>query len=195
MPNWTPYATRHDILICVTWLIHMCDLTHSYVWHDSHVWHDLFICVTWLARGCNRTDSYVWRDLLTVVTRLVHTRVTWLFHTCDMTPPYVWHNFFLAATWLIIHVNTHTHTHTQDTPTHTWHTHTHTHTHTHHSCKHNSHLTRHKSLSCPTWLMNTHATWLIHACAQNLFNVHTYCFFVPRLLYMCAWICVQKTIP
>jgi len=30
----------------VTWLIHICDMTHSYVWHDS------FICVTW----------YVWHD-------------------------------------------------------------------------------------------------------------------------------------
>ena len=25
----------------VTWLIRMCDMTHSYVWHDA------FICVTW----------------------------------------------------------------------------------------------------------------------------------------------------
>jgi len=32
----------HDSFICVTWLIHMCDMTPSYVWHDS------FICVTWL---------------------------------------------------------------------------------------------------------------------------------------------------
>ena len=40
----------HDSFICVTWLIHMCDMTHSYVWHDSfiYVWHDSFICVTWL---------------------------------------------------------------------------------------------------------------------------------------------------
>jgi len=40
----------------VTWLIHMCDMTHSYVWHDS------FICVTWLIHMCNMTDSYVRRD-------------------------------------------------------------------------------------------------------------------------------------
>jgi len=25
--------------ICVTWLIHMCDMTHSYVWHDPCIWH------------------------------------------------------------------------------------------------------------------------------------------------------------
>ena len=41
-------------LICVTWLIHMCDTTHSYVWHDFlsrhlwYVWHGSFIRVTWL---------------------------------------------------------------------------------------------------------------------------------------------------
>ena len=28
--------------MCVTWLIHMCDVAHSYVWHDS------YMCVTWL---------------------------------------------------------------------------------------------------------------------------------------------------
>ena len=33
---------------CVTWLIHMCDMTHSYVWHDS------FIRVIWLV--------HMWRD-------------------------------------------------------------------------------------------------------------------------------------
>ena len=49
--------------ICVRWLIHMCVITDSHVWHDasirltwciylfdmthSYVWHDSFICVTW----------------------------------------------------------------------------------------------------------------------------------------------------
>jgi len=30
------------VCICVTWLIYICDMTHSYVWHNS------FICVTCL---------------------------------------------------------------------------------------------------------------------------------------------------
>jgi len=53
----------HDSLICVTCLIHMCNMTHrtgsssssvlpglSHVWHDSLIclWHDSFECVTWL---------------------------------------------------------------------------------------------------------------------------------------------------
>jgi len=38
----------------VRYIIHMCDMTHSYVWHDS------FICVTWLIHMCDMTHSYVW---------------------------------------------------------------------------------------------------------------------------------------
>jgi len=33
----------HDLFICVTWLIHTCETIH-----DSHVWHDSFICATWV---------------------------------------------------------------------------------------------------------------------------------------------------
>ena len=64
----------------VTRLIHMCDMTHSYVWHDSfirdmthsrepaggspvatcfHIWHDSFICVKWLIHVCDMTHSCV----------------------------------------------------------------------------------------------------------------------------------------
>jgi len=45
----------HDSFICVTWLIRMCDMTHSYTWAwlihmcdipCSYVWHDSYLCVT-----------------------------------------------------------------------------------------------------------------------------------------------------
>jgi len=44
----------------VTQLIHICDITHSYVWHGSficvpYMWHDSCICVTWLIRMCDTT--------------------------------------------------------------------------------------------------------------------------------------------
>jgi len=65
-----------DSFICVTWLIHMRDVTHSYVWRDS------FICVTWLIHMCDVTHSYVWRDSFICV--------TWLIHICDVTHSYVW---------------------------------------------------------------------------------------------------------
>jgi len=39
--TWLRSYVRLDSLICVTWLIHMCDMTHSYVWH----YDVLVICV------------------------------------------------------------------------------------------------------------------------------------------------------
>ena len=62
---------RHDSFICVTWPIHMCDMTHSYVWHD------LFICVIWLNHMCDMTHSYLWHDSFICA--------IWLIYMCDMT--------------------------------------------------------------------------------------------------------------
>jgi len=74
---------RHDSLTCVsmtysdiTWLIHMCDVTHSHVWRDS------FTCVTWLIHICH--DLFMWD--------MTHAQMVWLIHmckhdsfTCDMS--------------------------------------------------------------------------------------------------------------
>jgi len=68
---------RHDAFICVTWLLHACDMTHA---SHSNMWHDAFIRVT-----CWR---HIWDMTHTVTceTWLIH-----LIHTCDMTISYVWH--------------------------------------------------------------------------------------------------------
>jgi len=76
----------------VTWLIHMCDMTHSHVWHDS------FTCVTWLIHMCDMTHSHVWHDSFWSVSDAC---VTWLFHTCDMTPSYARHDSCVFVTWLV----------------------------------------------------------------------------------------------
>ena len=104
---------------CVTWLIHMCDMTHSYVWHDSftcvncliHVWdisHSIWemrkshctpftsrACVTLLIHVCDTTHPYVWHDSFICV--------TWLIHTCDMTHSNVTYSKsrFICVTWLV----------------------------------------------------------------------------------------------
>ena len=71
--------------MCVTWLIHMWDIT------DSHAWHDSFICAD-TAYSYVRHDvthmnaSYLSLDLL---------RCVWHDHL------YVWHVSFIRATWLI----------------------------------------------------------------------------------------------
>jgi len=56
--------------LCVTWLIPVCDMTHSCVWHDA------FMCVTWCIHVCDMTHSCVWHDAFMCV--------TWLIHVCDM---------------------------------------------------------------------------------------------------------------
>jgi len=50
MWDMTHSYVRHDSFICETWLIHMWDMTHSYVRHDS------FICETWLM---TRIDAWI----------------------------------------------------------------------------------------------------------------------------------------
>ena len=109
MRNMTDSYVWHDSFICVTWLIHMCDITSPYVWHDSfrrvtspihmcdmthsYVWHDSFICVTWLSHTSDMTSPYTWHNSITCV--------TWLMHMCDMTHSYVGHDSFTCVTWLI----------------------------------------------------------------------------------------------
>ena len=90
-------AVWHD-----SWFIHMCDMTHAHVWHDS------FICVTWLMTPscehhnlclshvclwCNVPCQAALCDIIqasfTCVTWLM-TRShawhdSWLIHMCDMT--------------------------------------------------------------------------------------------------------------
>jgi len=66
----------HDSLICVTWLTHMCDMTHSYL--------------------CDMTRSYTWRDSYMTLKHKnsrnnSFTRVTRLNHVRDMTHSCVWH--------------------------------------------------------------------------------------------------------
>jgi len=112
----THSCARYEKFICVTWLIYLCDMSYSFVWHacvirviyfnymrdmpysyvrlihicdmtHSYVWHDSFICVTWLIDMCDVTHSYVWRDSLICV--------TWLTHIRDMPHSYVWHAGFM----------------------------------------------------------------------------------------------------
>ena len=46
-------SVRHDSLICATWLIHMCNMTHSHVRHDSFIW------ATWLMHMHDMTHANV----------------------------------------------------------------------------------------------------------------------------------------
>ena len=116
----------HNSFICVTWPIHICDsthrfafkvfalnvltqcdMTHSYVWHDScicmphlHAWFDLQIRVQGLRSLCTYTT---WHDSSIRVTWPIHIRDSThrfafkvftvnVLTLYDMTHSYVWHD-------------------------------------------------------------------------------------------------------
>jgi len=109
------WCVCHGALVCVTWRIHACDMTHTWHIHDSYMSH----CVTWkscrrmaprvLDVGvCDMARRYVRHDSSICVIRLVdmcdrsrYVCVIRLVHMCDMTHSYVWYDLFICVTWLI----------------------------------------------------------------------------------------------
>ena len=87
MCDMTHSYVWHDSFTCVTGLIHMCDMTHSCVWSDS------FICVKWPIHMCDVPHSYVWQHSSTCV--------TWIIQKLDTAHSYVWHDSSICVTWLI----------------------------------------------------------------------------------------------
>jgi len=101
----------HDKWISVTRLIHLCYMTHSYVWHShmnkchtTNEWvsHDSFICATQMNESCVRVTR-VW--VVVCECRTTHSfvlhdsfiRVKWLIHTRDMTLSSVRHDLFMCV--------------------------------------------------------------------------------------------------
>ena len=85
--DFTHTHVWHDSCICMTWLIHTCKMTHSYVRLDSTRLHS-YTCVTWIM-----TRSYVWQEGFDA------RKERWmsLIHVCDMiqldfTHTHVWHD-------------------------------------------------------------------------------------------------------
>jgi len=129
--TWLIQYVWHDSFMSVKWLIHMYDMTHSYMCDMTHsyVWHDSFICVTKLicmthpyeiicsfmcvtklicARAfvCVHVHPYTWLvDVYDMTCWCVwHDLlmcVTWLIHLCDMAHWYVWHDSLIRVTWLV----------------------------------------------------------------------------------------------
>jgi len=93
MCDMTHSYAEYDSFMGVTWLNHVCHVTHlltrwcihRYCW-GSYVWHDSFISVTWLIHICDRTHSYVWHD--------ASTGGTWLIDRFKTTQSCVWHDSF-----------------------------------------------------------------------------------------------------
>ena len=117
-----PYVWR-DSFIRVTWHIHMCDVTHAYVWHvfgSTRKWyvrHQVYscdtthayvcICVPWLIHVCDVTHSYV-RHVLrhySKVTCATPGMFVWhnariCMYMCAVTHSCVWRDSFICATYV-----------------------------------------------------------------------------------------------
>ena len=97
----THFHVWHDSFLPVTLciyivdMIHMCDMTPSYVtwatWatYTSITLYKALRFVTWLTCTYGMTDSYVWHDSFLCI--------SWLIHMCDMTRLHVWHHSFIYA--------------------------------------------------------------------------------------------------
>ena len=93
----------HDSLICVAWLIHLCDMTQAYfqscLWATMlHASSDIKMCHTSLGinmfhialdiKMCHTYERILhiwmraWYDSSVCVTWLIHVCVTWLIHIC-----------------------------------------------------------------------------------------------------------------
>jgi len=117
-------SCRADIsLSCHTWLINMCDMTHSYAWHDS------LICVPWVIQTylfwCHIWISHVTYEWVMSCCISLLMSCTWLScHTwlcvCVTTDSYAWHDSLRCATSLI-HMRGMTHSyHMDESWSHIW---------------------------------------------------------------------------
>ena len=116
------------LYICVTWLIHMCDMSHFYVWHicdaamaksswcvcnttHSHIWRDSSICTThlWCSDGKEFVTRHrriefvmcVWHDSFTWVWRDSLICVTHLQRSDGRFVMCEWHDSHTCVTWLL----------------------------------------------------------------------------------------------
>ena len=109
---------RHDSLICVTWLIYMCDMTHLCGRQDSFLWvsHDSLMDLSVMslnglhmnahihARNAHmrRANSCVWHaGICFYGWQDSAICVMWLIYMCDMTHSYVWLDSCVSVPWLI----------------------------------------------------------------------------------------------
>jgi len=134
------------IHIYVSWLIHMCDVTHSYVYLDSfiystwfiHVWHDSPMHGLWLIYMCvltnflyGRRDSRIGHSAEVVLVCAVTHSYMWA-----LTHSRVWRDSFVCVPWLI------------------------------HMCDMTLSYAWYDSFICVTWLIHIYicVCWLIHMC-------------------------------
>jgi len=132
----------HDLLICVTrpsfiyvtwfscmrvtWLLHMCDMTHSHVWQTSRVWHNsIHMCVCVCVCECVRHDSLTSSGFRSAKNESCHTyngvmSHIWMSHVTHMNESCHTHEWVMSHIWMshvthiwmshVIHMNESCHT-------------------------------------------------------------------------------------
>jgi len=131
--NRRTFRSCNDSPLWLLWRTHgrswrghrgMCDMTYSYVWHDSFIcvtWlffivdcHEEHmgtageateVCVTWRIRMCDMSPSYVRHESSLCMTWVIPFCDMWIIRMCDMTYSHVWHDFFeglivVKSTWV-----------------------------------------------------------------------------------------------
>jgi len=78
----------HDSFRCVPWL-------HIYV---CGMWLDSCTYVTWCIHVCDMTHSYVWLITMCLTAHPIAQYVTWPMCICDMTHSCVWYDSFIRVT-------------------------------------------------------------------------------------------------
>jgi len=148
----------HDSFICVTWLIHMCDMTHSYVWDDEHdsEWVPHVECnenaCQMHSDSCHtdeRVMSHGWTSYVTLMNESCHTDERVVSHRWTSQ-----NKCQMDSEWVPCHT---------DEYTHSKHTLQHTLQHTlHHTLQH---MTQNKChTECLWYDSSTNVTWLIYLC-------------------------------
>jgi len=78
--------------IYVPWIIFVCDITHSCIWHDSLILRGKQVCITedmWLHRVHIRHDSFMYMaQLHTWNVSFICIYVPWLIHIYDLSHVY-----------------------------------------------------------------------------------------------------------
>jgi len=104
---------------CVTWLIHVSDVMHSYVqpnfftWTPlrwSCVWRDALMCVTWLIHACDVLQTYrIWRNIFYDLWGMTHSwdAFMWLIHVTHSCDSFTWETRHIHA-YIYTYIHTYT---------------------------------------------------------------------------------------